>query len=150
MQLGQGPAVVVARPPQVLAPRALAGCRPRQRAGPEQNSNFVVGASAGMCHTLLVRADGRVDACGRGLQGQLGLGADIRDRASPVRVGALEQETIGEACAGQTHSLFVTANGRVYSCGRCEMGGLGHGKATVMLTTPAEIRGVVARRRHTK
>ena len=121
--------------------------RPRQRAGPEDNSKFVVGASAGMCHTLLVRADGRVDACGRGTDGQLGLGPDTRDRDTPVRVGTLRDEIIVTVSAGRTHSLFAAASGRVYSCGRCSMGGLGHGKAIGRLTTPTEIRAVRSRRR---
>ena len=145
-QLGHGPAAAVGQQSKVLAPRALGGCRPRQRAGPEDNSKFVVGASAGMCHTLLVRADGRVDACGRGNDGQLGLGPDTRDRDTPVRVGTLRDEIIVTVSAGRTHSLFAAASGRVYSCGRCSMGGLGHGKAIGRLTTPTEIRAVRSRR----
>ena len=67
---------------------------------------------------------------GDGSRGQLGspLSKDLTcfDVPQPV---AFCSETISDASCGEQHTLFLTVDGRVLSCGRNNEGQLGKGKS---------------------
>ena len=107
----------------------------------------VVQVSAGMKHSLLLTRDGKVYAAGHNQFGQCGFspmdvtslpasaGAPAASSASSssvflslstfTRVSALKHERIVSVSAGQHHSLFVTADGRVLACGLNQQGQCG-------------------------
>lgn len=90
--------------------------------------NRVVMLSAGSLHSAAVTSDGALWTWGAGLQGRLGLGDDAR-RLEPTR---LPQAAFGElkvvmvAC-GSWHTLVMTVDGGVWSCGWGHLGRLGLG-----------------------
>ena len=108
----------------------------------------VVQVSAGMKHSLLLTRDGRVYAAGHNQFGQCGFSPlDIASLSSSTahtsavsspssassflslntftRVSALKHERVVYVSAGQHHSLFVTADGRVLACGLNQQGQCG-------------------------
>ncbi|KAG8462165.1 hypothetical protein KFE25_011615 [Diacronema lutheri] len=104
-------------------PRALAGDASRRR---------VASAAAGAAHILLVCEDGSLLALGANERGQLGLGdapagvaiAAAAAAAPPPLVehprlvgGALAGATVVSAACGASHSLAVTADGRLFAFG---------------------------------
>jgi len=77
---------------------------------------------------LAVTTDGSAYAWGRNDAGQLGIGR--RDSSSlPTRVRHLSGVVM--AAAGDTHSLFLTSAGEVFSAGLNQHGELGHGSPAV-------------------
>ncbi|KAG8462503.1 hypothetical protein KFE25_010328 [Diacronema lutheri] len=112
--------------PRVRAPRA-----PRAAATGADGRDVlrVISAAAGDGFTLVATADGEAFAWGDSTDGALGLGparglAHVRE---PRAVGALAVERVVGVAAGFSHSLFVTAAGRVYSAGWAHGGRLGLG-----------------------
>jgi len=89
--------------------------------------NTAVVVSAGFAHTVSVTAKGELWAWGNGEDGQLGLGNE-ENRLAPVRVG--DQDVFGSpvraAFCGSCHTLTVTKEGQLFSCGNGEKGALGH------------------------
>jgi alpha-tubulin suppressor-like RCC1 family protein len=85
----------------------------------------VLFADAGDAHSLFVTDDGGCLSCGGGHAGALGHG-DRRDRMVPERLTRLPGHIV-QASAGYKHSLFLSAEGRVYSTGSSASGQLGHG-----------------------
>jgi alpha-tubulin suppressor-like RCC1 family protein len=86
--------------------------------------------AAGRSHALFADADsGDVYSCGSGALGALGHGDDDDGRQLvPRRVDALAgQVRVTAVGAGEGHSLFVCAGGRLFSCGWNANGQLGHG-----------------------
>lgn len=84
----------------------------------------VVAVARGFSHTLLLRADGTVWACGRNVNGQLGDGmTDAHD--VPVQVQGLDG--IVQISAGSESSYAVDATGAVWAWGRNTFGNLGQG-----------------------
>lgn len=75
----------------------------------------IVAISGGGEHSLFVRSDGTVWACGSNTSGQLGDGTRTSRREAPVQVRGLTN--IVQAAAGAEFSLFLGADGRVWSCG---------------------------------
>jgi alpha-tubulin suppressor-like RCC1 family protein len=57
--------------------------------------------------------------------GQLGLG-DTDSRVWPSNVKALQQQKVTYASCGEKHSVVVTLEGGVFSCGSSANGQLGH------------------------
>lgn len=82
--------------------------------------------SAGELHSAVVTADGDVYTWGDGFCGQLGHG-DKRPQLTPKQVteGDLEDECILTVSCGARHTLFVTEEGEVFSCGLGHFGVLG-------------------------
>jgi alpha-tubulin suppressor-like RCC1 family protein len=85
--------------------------------------------SAGGYHNLFLTDDGHVYSCGYNKKGQLGLGnTDDKNIPTPILFFNNNHEiTIIEISAGGHHSLFLTDDGYVYSCGRNHKGQLGLG-----------------------
>lgn len=87
----------------------------------------IVHLSAGLRHTALVTAEGRVMVCGRGNKGQLGLINHSKDlisiTESPMEVGGLSD--VKMVACGQQHTLALTACNQVYVWGDNKHGQLG-------------------------
>jgi len=84
--------------------------------------NSFIAVSAGDAHSLFLRNDGTVWACGDNTYGQLGDGTNI-SRTIPVQVSGLTN--IIAIAAGGSHSLFLGSDGFVYGCGNSNYGQLG-------------------------
>ncbi|XP_077245339.1 regulator of chromosome condensation (RCC1) family protein [Tasmannia lanceolata] len=82
--------------------------------------------SCGGAHTIALTSGGRVLTWGRGTCGQLGLG-DLENSLQPKPVKFLESFVISHVSAGWNHSGFVSASGRLFTCGDGSFGQLGHG-----------------------
>ena len=87
----------------------------------------------GFDFTILLSCDGTVLCFGNGDSGQLGLGYNARENqprssASPKRVSSLNHAKISLVAVGDSHSLFLSAEGRVFSCGKHTFGRLGLGE----------------------
>lgn len=80
--------------------------------------NNIVQISAGTRHSLLLTADRQVYSFGDNPYGQLSLGDNIR-RNIPTLIPAnyFNNLSIVQLSAGYNHSLMLTENGEVYSCG---------------------------------
>lgn len=92
-------------------PRALGGDAARRR---------IASVAAGAAHVLLVDSAGAVLAFGANGRGQLGLGAATDDAPVPepqLVGGALAGRVVASAACGETHSLCVTADGRLFAFG---------------------------------
>lgn len=84
----------------------------------------VVAVARGFNHTLLLRADGTVWACGRNTNGQLGDDSTIA-RDVPVQVQGIG--SIVQISAGSESSYAVDATGALWAWGRNLYGNLGQG-----------------------
>ncbi|MDL1957033.1 MAG: RCC1 repeat- and reductase domain-containing protein [Candidatus Desulfofervidus auxilii] len=87
----------------------------------------VIQIAPGWEHTLFLKSDGTVYACGRNNDGQLGDGTTT-NRYKIVRVKNLTN--IIYIAAGSSHSLAVKSDGSVYAWGRNNNGQLGDGTYT--------------------
>lgn len=66
---------------------------------------------------------------GRSNDGQLSIGASEETSIlSPKEVSRLQELDIKEISCGEKHTLVVTRDGELYTCGSNEYGELGHGK----------------------
>jgi len=80
--------------------------------------------AAGRVHTVAVTSEGALWVWGMGNCGQLGLG-DLNNRLAPARVGA-EEAFRGSQVLTVAHTLTVTKDGALWSCGFGAHGVLGH------------------------
>ncbi len=106
----------------------------------------VVTAACGSDHTLVVTQDGALWACGRGLDGQLGLN-DEADRHAFERVGAgaFGGARVAAVAAGDMHSVAVTEDGALWTWGQGLGGRLGHGDVENRLVPTEAVGHVLAR-----
>jgi alpha-tubulin suppressor-like RCC1 family protein len=88
----------------------------------------VTDVSCGLGHALFLLHTGRVYAWGNGGNGRLGLG-DVQDRAEACPVVLLQHEVVAAVQCGASHSMALTAAGKVYSWGKNTQGQCGHGNA---------------------
>lgn len=88
------------------------------------SSIIAIDASKDGFHSLFLKNDGTVWACGFNLNGQLGDGTTT-NKLVPVQVNTVSN--IEAICAGSEFSLFLENNGTVYSCGYNSEGQLGDG-----------------------
>jgi hypothetical protein len=85
----------------------------------------VKSVSAGIDHSLFIRADGSLWAMGWNVNGQLGDGTTT-NRTLPVRVA----RPVASAAAGMYHSLYVRPDGTLWGMGANYFGQLGDGTTT--------------------
>ena len=91
----------------------------------------VVQASAGYRHSLFLKSDGTVWACGGNNAGQLGIG-NTTDKSVPVEIPGLTN--VVAVGAGNNFSLFLKSDGSVWGCGDNSAGQLVTGSTTSSLS----------------
>lgn len=83
---------------------------------------FVTTVGCSYYHTVFSCSDElETYACGRNDYGQLGLG-HIEDRSLPSIIDSLNGKKVVSVGCGQYHTVFATAEGELYSCGRNDSG----------------------------
>ncbi|MDR1011053.1 MAG: hypothetical protein LBM04_07970, partial [Opitutaceae bacterium] len=96
----------------------------------------VTAVAAGYYHTLFTTADGKLWATGYNGFGQLGTGDTTYYRSTPVQVAA--SGSVTAVAAGYYHTLFTTADGKLWATGRNDSGQLGTGDTTYR-STPVQV-----------
>jgi alpha-tubulin suppressor-like RCC1 family protein len=104
---------------------------------PAYSASPVAFISAGYTHSLAVTEDGRVWAWGSNDSGQLGDGTQTQ-RNSPVQLLAFSVNPVVAVSAGQSHSLALTADGRVWGWGSNYYGQVGDGTQNIR-TSPVQL-----------
>lgn len=99
-------------------------------------SSGITAVAAGGGHSLFLKNDGSVVACGNNDDGQLGDGSMLINRQTPVSVGGLSNIT--SIAAGYFHSLFLKNDDTTWSCGWNNSGQLADGN-TEDKSTPERI-----------
>ena len=94
-----------------------------------------VKVSCGMGHTLAIKSDGTLWACGYNATGQLGLGSDV-NYDTPTQVGTATNWV--QISAGGMHSLAIKSDGTLWAWGDNSSGQLGFG-STVNVNTPTQV-----------
>lgn len=81
--------------------------------------------ACGHNHTLILMKSGRVFACGSNTWGELGIGTTVSPM-QPTRVRYFEERgvTLKDVAAGNSFSLFLSHEGKVYGCGATNYGQL--------------------------
>lgn len=83
---------------------------------------------------MVSTTEGMVFGWGRNDFGQIGIGNREQEVISkPQQIHSLKEKKIVMTAAGETHTLFLTEFGEVYSCGFNEYGELGLGQLTSIL-----------------
>ncbi|WP_177204667.1 RCC1 domain-containing protein [Hymenobacter arizonensis] len=124
-QLGDGSNESHARPVAVALPSAFANTSWKQ-------------VAAGTSHSLALTADGRLLAWGHNAGGQLGTSSH-RTLNQPMEVllpMSAGNTTWAYVTAGSSHTLALTADGRLYAWGNNDFGQLGIGSTT---STPVPV-----------
>ena len=75
-------------------------------------------------HCIAVTKEGRVFACSSNEYGQLGLYTKGKFVKEFTEISSLKGYEIQEAYAGHYHSLFMTRDGKIFSCGNNKYGEL--------------------------
>lgn len=100
--------------------------------------NGMIQVAGGLFHSLFVKSDGTVWACGRNPFGTLGDGTNT-DKTTPVQVPGLTG--VIQAAGGGEHSLFLKSDSTVWACGRSNSGQLGDG-TNLNKNTPVQVSGL--------
>lgn len=116
------------------------GSAPMQIVNPTHVSSIsgITSIAGGFRHSLFIKQDSTVWACGYNSQGQLGDGTNT-DKLTPAQISTLEG-MIGIS-AGQQHSLFLRSDGTVWSSGANLNGQLGDG-TNLDKNTPVQVTGL--------
>lgn len=77
----------------------------------------IAAVAAGESHTLVLTAYGDVFACGRGREGQLALGPEVRETRQLLLVEALRPWHVAHVACGSKHSLAISSTGRAFEWG---------------------------------
>jgi len=134
-QLGNGNNTTSNIPITVNASGALAG-------------KTITQAAFGLSHSILLASDGKVYTSGRNTWGQLGNGNFGTNSNLPVAVvtsGALAGKSILQVAAGQTHSLALSSDGKIYGWGQNNFGQIGISNASSSnVPVPVDTSGVLS------
>eukprot|EP00124_Ichthyophonus_hoferi_P004201 Ihof_evm4s436 gene=Ihof_evmTU4s436 len=89
-----------------------------------------IASGSAAVHSFAVDVEGNLYTWGQNQSGQLGLG-HLRTVHVPTKVTMLcsKEDPVVDMACGKTHSLFLTKEGRVLSCGANDYGQLGLGTA---------------------
>lgn len=98
----------------------------------------ITAIAAGWAHSVFLRNDGIVWACGSNLSGQLGNGTTTNKMKPGVVFGLTGITAIA---AGGDHSLFLKNDGTVWACGNNSEGQLGDG-TTIGKLIPVQVDGL--------
>ncbi|XP_037787011.1 E3 ubiquitin-protein ligase MYCBP2-like isoform X1 [Penaeus monodon] len=90
------------------------------------SSSPVVQVACGLHHTVVLCANGETYTWGSNSYGQLGVG-DLISRGSPIMVRLPPNVRVTQVAAGSNHTIFLTSNGQIYTCGDFQKGQLGRG-----------------------
>lgn len=90
------------------------------------NDKNIVQISAGDIYSLALTRDGNVYAWGNNYDGQLGLGHNTKEKAIKI-IDFFVDKNVAKIATGDSHSLALTKDGKVYSWGNNEWGQLGVG-----------------------
>ncbi|KAG8454246.1 hypothetical protein GDO86_000766 [Hymenochirus boettgeri] len=85
----------------------------------------ILQVSCGNFHTISLSEDGRVFSWGQNTNGQLGLGTQIPDQASPQFVKSLKGMPLVQVTAGGSQSFALSMLGTVFAWGKNNAGQLG-------------------------
>jgi len=96
-----------------------------------------VDAAIGLEHSLVLRQDGTLLASGENDLGQLGDGTETPS-ATPVEVALPSSVDVTAVAAGESHSLALLEDGRVFAWGENDFGQLGDGTEETRLA-PVEV-----------
>ena len=91
-----------------------------------KNASRIIKVSCGSHHILALTGDGRVYSWGDGSEGCLGHGTR-NDESVPRKCENLLGDVITQLACGSHHSMFLSANNLVYTCGDGSDGRLGLG-----------------------
>lgn len=105
---------------------------------PFQIATEVTSASAGVGHTLFIKANGSLWAMGSNSFGQLGDGS-TSTRSSPVQIAT----EVASVSVGAYHSLFVKSNGSLWAMGNNSYGQLGD-SSNATRVVPVQVTAGVA------
>ena len=83
----------------------------------------IISAKCGAFYTIALTIDGAVYVWGSNSEGQLGLGNNIRQQHTPIKLRWLEP--IISICCGSYHSVMVTKSNEIYAWGSNSYGQLG-------------------------
>ena len=82
---------------------------------------------AGSCHNAAISRRGELFTWGLGSSGELGQGGWSPTEVNvPRALQYLNRTRIVSVCAGSNHTLAISENGQLWSCGRGRFGQLGH------------------------
>jgi alpha-tubulin suppressor-like RCC1 family protein len=109
--------------------RLVSGVYKPQKVELPSGVSRIVSVSCGGAHTLALDSQGKVLCCGKNEAGRLGLGDSNANRITFEILKSFTDAKIKiESCAaGGSHSLFLSKEGDLYSCGRATLGRLGVG-----------------------
>jgi len=107
----------------------------------------IVEARSGYGHLVALDENGGVWTWGLNKDGQLGLGDNL-DRQGPQKVEFFEKENLKvvQVRCGRVHTVFLTEDGRLWTCGSGIHGRLGHGdRDSQLLPTHVDSLGQVTK-----
>ena len=103
-------------------------------------NKIITQVTCGYEYTIAIENKRACYAWGRNQEGQLGIDFRSEFEQRPTKVLGLDQELIRQVSAGETHTLFLTEAGEVFSCGDSLDGKLGVGVRTTLQLKPQKIR----------
>ncbi|MCO5259906.1 MAG: T9SS type A sorting domain-containing protein [Crocinitomicaceae bacterium] len=101
----------------------------------------VIAAAGGGEHSLFLKSDGTVWACGKNTYEQLGNDTTAYSYKADTPVQVVGLSNIKEISAGALHSLFLRNDGTAWACGRNWEGQLGDG-TTINKSIPIQVAGL--------
>ena len=96
-------------------------------------------AAGGYQHTMILKTDGTLWACGYNYRGQLGDGTTT-DRTTPKQV----MSGVTSVSAGDSHTMILKTDGTLWACGGNSYGQLGDGTNTDRTTPKQVMSGVTS------